>query len=194
MLFKRFGVAWSIFLKMPLLDEFPTGGLEGSSVVLASFERRDITDFYIDWLNDKEVVKYSNQRFINHTHSSCSVYYESFLHSDNLFLKVLDKSDGTFIGTVTCFYAVPHFTVDVGILIGDKSRWGQGIGTDSWLTVIDWLRTRSCVRKITAGALDQNLAMINLFNKAGMELEAVREKQEYFEGQARDLLFFRLFT
>ena len=187
-------MAWSIFLKMPLVDEFPTGGLEGSSVVLTSFVRSDITDFYIDWLNDKEVVRYSNQRFINHTPSSCNVYYESFLLSDNLFLKVSEKSDGTFIGTVTCFFSAPHSTVDVGILIGDKTRWGQGIGTDIWLTVIDWLRTRSCVRKITAGAQDQNLGMINLYKKAGMELEEVREKQEYFEGQARDLLFYRLFT
>ena len=179
---------------MPLLAEFPPGGLEGRSVSLTLFERSDITASYMGWLNDKQIVKFSNQRFIDHTLSSCQSYYESFLGSDNLFLKVSDKNDGKFIGTVTCFYAAPHLTVDVGILIGDKMRWGQGFGTDIWLTVIDWLSQQTCVRKITAGALDQNLAMVNLFKKAGMELEAVKEKQEYFEGEARDLLFFRLFT
>ena len=179
---------------MPLVAEFPKGGVEGRSVTLTLFERCDITDFYIDWLNDKEIVKFSNQRFINHTFSSCSVYYESFSGTNNLFLKVSDKNDGAFIGTVTCYYAAPHLTVDVGILIGDKTRWGKGVGSDIWLTIIDWLSKQSSVRKITAGALDQNLAMIRLFKKAGMELEAVKEKQEYFEGEARDLLFFRLFT
>ena len=50
------------------------------------------------------------------------------------------------------------------------------------------------MRKITTGALDQDLAMIRLFKKAGVELEAVKVKREYFEGEARDLLFFRFFT
>mgnify|MGYP006139229499 CR=1 FL=1 len=36
-------------------------------VTVTNFTRRHLTSNYISWLNDQELVKYSEQRHLNHT-------------------------------------------------------------------------------------------------------------------------------
>ena len=63
----------------------------GNIVQLRSFVESDISDTYISWLNDKEVVRYSNQRFLNHTVESSRNYLKSFLDSNNIYMAIEDK-------------------------------------------------------------------------------------------------------
>ena len=58
----------------------------GSKIYLTLFELQDITPEYIGWLNDQEVVKFSNQRFFKHTHKTSVNYLKSFEGTSNLFL------------------------------------------------------------------------------------------------------------
>ena len=48
-------------------------------------------------------------------------------------------SDDRQIGTMTAYISVHHGTVDVGIMIGAKSVWGEGYGQDAWNTFVNWL-------------------------------------------------------
>ena len=52
--------------------------LRGHRVVLAPFQATDITETYLDWLNDPAVVRFSNQRFVRHDHTSSERYLASF--------------------------------------------------------------------------------------------------------------------
>ena len=52
--------------------------VDGSEIYLLPFENSDITSEYISWLNDPEVVRFSNQRFIRHTIKSSQIYLKSF--------------------------------------------------------------------------------------------------------------------
>ena len=62
--------------------------LQGEKVLIRLFDIQDITKSYINWLNDAEVVRYSNQRFTNHTYESCVRYLSSFTETDNYFLNI----------------------------------------------------------------------------------------------------------
>ena len=77
------------------------------------------------WLNDKEVVRYSEQRHIKHTIESQTRYLESFTNSSNCFWAVIQKvPTDEMIGSITA-YIDPHNSVaDVGILIGSRGHWG----------------------------------------------------------------------
>jgi len=169
--------------------------LVGKEVVLRRFELCDLNETYVGWLNDPEVVKFSNQRFTNHTLESCRRYLEGFKGSFNLFLSVrLPAPQGErAVGTMTAYRNVHHGTADIGILIGDRNVWGLGLGLDAFRTLADWLDGTAGMRKLTAGTLSCNKGMVRVAEKAGFELEAVRRQQEVVEGEAVDMLHFARF-
>ncbi len=167
--------------------------LQGAKVVLSPFSVEDITDEYVAWLNDPEVVKYSNQRFVSHTLESCRRYYQGFAGSANLFVSVRSKADGTAIGTMTAYVSPHHQTVDIGIMIGCRSVWGTGMGQDAWNTLLNWFIGERRVRKVTAGTMRCNAPMVKLMERSAMTLEAIRPQQELLDGVPQDMLYFGKF-
>ena len=175
-----------------LLPEFDV--LLGEQVVLRPFRALDISTEYINWLNNPVVVKYSNQRFRTHTRESCEAYLASFSGTSNRFINIERKCDGISVGTMTAYVSIPHRTVDVGILLGCTSIWGKGMGQDAWNTFLRWLLSQPSVRKVTAGAMGCNVAMVRIMERSGMVLEAVRPKQELLDGIPQDLLYYGIFS
>lgn len=165
----------------------------GEKIVLRRFTMEDITPEYISWLNDPEVVRYSNQRFTRHTRETCTQYLKSFEKSPNLFLSVRAKEGATAIGTMTAYVSPHHGTVDMGIMIGKGAARGQGLGQDAWNTLLAWFIGRDEIRKVTAGTMRANGAMLRLMEKAGMQHEATRVGQELLDGVPQDILYYAKF-
>ncbi|EAT59816.1 GNAT family N-acetyltransferase [Chlorobium ferrooxidans] len=165
----------------------------GEKVLLRLFTPADINEVYIGWLNDPEVVRYSNQRFHRHDAESSRRYLATFSDTDNLFMSIHALSDNRQIGTMTAYRFRHHGTVDVGIMIGDRSVWGKGYGQDAWNTFTGWLLSQKEIRKLTAGTSALNYGMIKLMERSGMTFEAVRKAQEIFDGQAADILYYAKF-
>jgi len=168
--------------------------LEGGKVVLKPFLVTDINESYIGWLNDQNVVKFSNQRFLLHSMDSCLRYRAAFEGTDNLFMSIRRLTDNELIGTLTVYVASNHGTADIGIMVGNKSVWGMGYGLDAWNTTVNWLLGRQDIRKLTAGTLACNFGMIALMERSGMILEATRKAQEIVEGCPVDMLYYAKFN
>ena len=168
--------------------------LTGKNIVLSEFQRLDITDEYIAWLNDFDVVKFSNQRFASHNRTTCEAYLASFVGTSNKFLVIRHNESNKIIGTMTVYQNLHHGTADVGIMIGDKNFWGKGLGQEAWDAVLNWLLTSVGMRKVTAGTLQCNHGMIRLMERSQMELEAVKKKQEIVDGVATDLVYYAKFA
>ena len=168
--------------------------LEGAKVRLRRFTPGDITPSYLSWLNDPVVTRFSNQRFRSHTQNTCEDYCAGFNGSPHLFLSVQDKLSDAAIGTMTA-YANPHHGVcDVGIMIGARDCWSGGYGQDAWDTLTRWLLSEGGVRKLTAGCLATNAAMVRLMQRSGMEPDGVRARQEMVEGEAIDIVHYAAFS
>jgi RimJ/RimL family protein N-acetyltransferase len=167
--------------------------IKGERVWLQPFTEADVTPAYLGWLNDPVVTRYSNQRFARHTRESSLSYLRSFTGSPNLFFSMRRRSDGLALGTMTAYVARHHGTADVGILIGQRAAWGQGYGLDAWSTLLLWLLHERGLRKVTAGALDCNAAMLRLMERSGMHAEGARRRQEIVEGVEHDILYYARF-
>ena len=164
----------------------------GSKVYLTLFALDDITPEYIGWLNDKEVVKFSNQRFLKHTYKSSANYLQSFEETSNLFLAIKDLSSKKTIGTMTTYISEHHQTADIGILLGNRDYWGKGIGFDAWATLVKWASAN--YRKVSAGAVAVNKPMIALMEKSGMEFEGLKKHHEVVNDCSTDVLFYGKFS
>jgi len=160
--------------------------ITGRQVNLERFNISCITSEYLSWLCDPVVVRYSNQRFKQHTQQTCLDYLQAFSTSPNLFLAIRLLGSHRLVGTMTAYVAVPHGTADIGLMIGDRSHWGKGLGLDAWQTLMSYLLSGGFVRKVTGGTLGCNIGMIRIMERSGMLLEAVRSKQQIVEDEAQD--------
>jgi RimJ/RimL family protein N-acetyltransferase len=167
--------------------------LDGAKVRLRDFQGCDITPAYLGWLNNPEVVRYSNQRFREHTIETSKRYLATFSGSANHFLAICDRDGGEVVGTLTVYRDLNHYTADIGILIGAPSTWGRGLGLDAFRTVTLALERTGQVRKLTAGTLAVNEGMVRIMKRAGFELEATRRGQELLEGQPVDVVYYARF-
>lgn len=167
--------------------------LIGTKVELRSFNESCITADYLSWLNDPQVLRFSNQRFRQHTRESCLRYLATFDATPHYFLAIHDRESGDMIGTMTAYVNENHGTADMGILVGNRSVWGQGIGCDAWSTLMAYLLNVRGLRKVTGGTLACNVGMIKIMERSGMQLEAIRKAQEIVEGNPQDALYYAKF-
>jgi [ribosomal protein S5]-alanine N-acetyltransferase len=168
--------------------------LAGKKTLLRPFKADDISTVYLGWLADPEVVRFSNQRFRIHTRESALAYLNSFAGgSGNLFLGILSVEDQRLVGTITAYRSQTHQTADMGLMVGDRSYWGRGIGLDAWSTLMQYLLDTGGLRKVTGGTLRSNVGMIRVMERSGMQLEAVRAQQELVDQVAQDVLYYARF-
>lgn len=170
------------------------GVLMGREVFLRPFSVSDLTQAYLDWMQDAEVVRFSNQRFRAHTAATCRSYLDSFSGSSDHFLAICHKVTGAMVGTMTVYRNVPHGTADIGIMIGDRGVWGQGIGSDAFCTAMDALLCSGAVRKVTAGTVVLNTGMVRIMEKAGMQHDGTRRAQEVIDGVPVDIVYYARFS
>jgi len=168
--------------------------LTTSRLRLQPFQAADINESYLTWLNDPEVTRYSNQRFHQHTAESCAAYLASFARTSNSFLVIEHLENQQPIGTATVYRNKRHGTADIGLMVGERRYWGQGYGREAWQAVLEALLAEAGMRKITGGTARPNRAMVRIMEQSGMELEAVRARQELIEGQPVDLLYYARFA
>lgn len=172
----------------------PNFELRGERVRLRPMRPADITPLHVAWLSDPEVVRYSNQRFVRHTRYTSRSYLGRFEGSGDLYLSARLLESDRPIGTLTAYRQLHHGTADIGILMGERAVWGQGLGGEAFKLLADWLAVQPGMRKLTCGTLSLNHGMLKIAERAGFEREAVRVAQELVGGKAADLIYFARFT
>ena len=170
---------------MPL-DNF----MNSNSVQLLPMRSSDITDAYLRWLNDKELMKFSNQRHIIHTRTSSESYLESFDQNSSFIFKIVSENE--MIGTLSLSVDKHNLVGVMGILIG-REYCRLGLGGKAWSRAIEMSFNEIGLRKIKAGAAACNLPMIRVFKKSDMSFEANLSSDLLIEGLPQDLHIYSKF-
>lgn len=162
---------------------------------LEPFSKSHLTAQVVSWLNDPEVVRYSDQRHRQHSLESSRAYLESFAGSNNGYWAIFTRGESeTMIGTVTAYVDMPNSVADVGILIGDRRFWRGGYGSESFAGVVNWLFMYRGIRKVTAGTMAENAAMLGVMRKIGMREEGRRERYYLLAGREVDMIHATIFA
>jgi len=153
-----------------------------------------LTKRYVSWLNDAEVVRFSEQRHRRHSLDSCRDYWRSFEGTPNLFWAVLAREPQFgHIGNLSVYVDPPNLVADVTILIGEKKVWNRGFGSEAWAAVCDYLLGEGGMRKVTAGTLAENTGMIGVMRRTGMVDDGRRIRQCLLDGCEVDVVHYALF-
>ena len=152
---------------------------------LDKFTEKYVTQKYVGWLDDPVLMKYSEQRHYSHDIGSCIRYVNSFTGTKNLLYAVVDSNTHQHVGNINDYIDSFNQTADVGILIGVG---GNGYGLSAWNQMLDRLFSPDLsIRKVTAGTMSENKAMLRIFEKSGMSYEYTKIRHFCIEQRLVDM-------
>jgi [ribosomal protein S5]-alanine N-acetyltransferase len=155
--------------------------LENDHLYLRPLNIQDITDEYVDGLNDPEVNRFLvDVRRNVQTKELVEKYVRSNLEDPSaILLGIFVKHDQKrMVGTVRVsgidFF---HFTASIGICLFEKQLWKKGYALQAMRLVKDHLFGEFGLHYLEAGVYAKNINSINLFARAGfIEWFRIRDK------------------
>jgi [ribosomal protein S5]-alanine N-acetyltransferase len=164
-------------------------------IAITPLKPEHVTPEYVAWLNDPDVVRFTEARFQRHTLESTVAYVRAIDASprDEL-LRIL--VEGAHVGNIKLTGIDRHHRrSSIGILIGRRDLWGRGIGPRAVELIAQHAFGRLALHKLVAGIYAENERSRKTFERAGFRLEAVLKDHRRFEDNFVDeMLLARLNT
>lgn len=155
----------------------------------------DVSQDYVDWLNDPQINQYLESRFQAHNMDSTRAFVASVLNSsDSIFLGITSRVLGKHVGNIKLGpINREHGLGEIGIMIGDRGAWGRGIGAEAIRMIVAIAKHQLGLRKITAGCYATNAGSKRAFENAGFFIECVRSDHFLVDGKTEDLALLAKF-
>ena len=148
------------------------------NVSLETFFPEHVTPNYLAWLQDKEVMQFTEARFAAHTEESLREYVrQSNAKSTSCLWRIMVEGCGHVGNVALTGIDFHHKRSSLGLIIGDKRVWGLGVGTRAVMLATRYAFDVAGLEKITAGIYTPNQSSIRIFEKAGYRKEATLKRQ-----------------
>jgi RimJ/RimL family protein N-acetyltransferase len=147
--------------------------LQGEHIQLKTLTPAMVTQKYINWMNDSDVTKYTESRFVKHTMESIKGWVRDVSGSSNDYLYGIYANDH--IGNIKLHINEHHNLADIGIIIGDKTQWGNGYAVEAIKLLTEHGFNKIGLHKISAGIYTNNIGSIKAFRKAGYKEDGRHE-------------------
>ena len=154
--------------------------LVGSLFSLIPFKEEHISDRYIGWLNDPEVNRFLEIRYVRQTYDTVLEYVRSFSDSSEKFMwGIYPEGSKDLIGTATLYIIYrQHGMCGIGLMIGDRNFWGGAASTGAIELMAEYAFETLGLRRMHAETYASNLGMNFTFKRMGFALEG-RLKKAY---------------
>ncbi len=160
----------------------------GKSFFLRVLKKKDVTKDYVNWLNDYEVTKYTEQKYKKHTFKNVEQFVLQKFKSKNDFLFEIffnKKHIGNIkLGPISW----EHKSADISYFIGNKNYWGKNIGTMVVKRVVKFALNHLSLEKINTGYYSLNVSSAKLLKKSGFKIEGKKIKNVIFENKRVDFI------
>ena len=156
--------------------------LEGHLVRLRALERSDVERAYT-WVNDREVTQYLLLRYpMSRTQEE--KYLAEAAEQGNGYADTrlaIETKDGLHIGMCGLHHGrAEDRHASLGIMVGDKSYWSNGYGSDAVMTLLRFAFEEMNLNKVELGVFDFNERAIACYQKCGF-IEDGRRREHYFQ-------------
>lgn len=149
-------------------------------VTLREFEISDAEEVYNNWGKDPEVSKYmlwKAYQSMDDAIKSIEYYIECY-KKDDAFKQYAIIYDGHVVGSINIVTSKRHCTGEIAYCLS-KKYWRKGIMSEAIRLLTDYYFNNYNLVRISAEAIEPNIASRKLLEKCGFELEGVLKKK-YF--------------
>ena len=142
-------------------------------VELKLLTTENATAEYVEWLNNKEINQYLESRYSKHSIATVSQYIMEIKESEDVYLfGIFSKENGIHIGNIKLGPVNSIYgRAEIGLLIGDRSYWGKGLGAQAIGIICDYAKNDLGLHKVEAGCYAENIGSLKAFEKAGFIVE-----------------------
>ena len=168
--------------------------LRGAQVYLRPLQRSDLSDRYLGWLNDPEATRYLETGLFPSTMRDLERFFDNVTGSRaEVILAIVHKKSGLHIGNIKLGpINWVHRGATLGILIGDRKFWGQGLGEECVRLTVEYGFSKLNLHRIDLGVFAEHESAVRCYEKAGFKIEG-RFREELFQGgQYKDRLWMGL--
>ena len=165
--------------------------IEGKIVNLRAREMSDVDRFY-HWINDREVTRFLNMRYrISYAAEEAFIRGQvTPLGSYAWVGFAIETKDGTHIGSINFHEVSPeNRNAVLGVMIGDKSYWSKGYGTDAMLTFLRFGFEEMNLHRIGLTVHARNARARACYRKCGLSDEATLRQHRYQRGEYIDTIW-----
>ncbi|MFC1715761.1 GNAT family N-acetyltransferase [Candidatus Poribacteria bacterium] len=159
----------------------------GDRIYLRPLDMEDI-DPFVQWLNDEEVRQYlSRMSPLNKVREKD--FIEGLYKNDSeIVLGIVLKEDDQLIGNLALHrISSPFRHAGMGIVIGDKSCWSKGYGTEAMNLMMGYGFDELNLHRIFLTVLSFNTRAIRTYEKVGFKKEGVFRDHIYRNGKYHDV-------
>ena len=168
----------------------PTDRWRDDAIELFLLTPDAVSDAYIGWLNDPEINRYLESRFVMQDRASVEGFVAGVLASErDVLFGIRDLRLDRHVGNIKLGpIDRRHGLGEIGLMIGDRTAWGRGVGSRASDIVSNIAAHELGLRKVTAGCYASNGGSKRAFEKVGFVVEAVRPAHFLFDGMPEDLV------
>lgn len=167
-----------------------------NNLILKKLTLKDVNSEYCKWMNDKEVTKFTEQRFKRHSITEIKNFIREKNNSKVEFLFGIFMKKKSMIIHVGNIKLGPinrfHRSAEISYLIGNKNFWKKGIGTKAVGMIIKVAKKRFKLKKLIAGCYSNNYGSIKVLKKNLFKKEADLKSQILFKSKRINKLIFGL--
>ena len=128
----------------------------------------EVSQNYLNWLNDKETMKYLNINNIQNLDSLKKFVTNKIKDNNILFASIFDKFKLNHIGNIKYEpINVDNKYAVLGILIGEKKYQGLGLAKEIILSCNQYLKKKYNLNNIYLGCHKENIYAIKAYEKIG---------------------------
>ena len=131
-------------------------------ITLKKFTKKNITQNYISWLNNKSLMKYSRHKRTIFDYKICENFYKKMKLQRNLFFAIYRNEKH--IGNIIAYVDLVKKKAEISILTTQT-----GTGFESYQKIIFFLKKMKII-KIYSGTSKSNIRMIKLCKKLKMKV------------------------
>ena len=155
--------------------------------------KKDISNKYLNWMNDLEVHKYTEQKYTNHSLTNIRKFVKAKNKSKNEFLYGIFLKRNNFkihIGNIKLGHInLIHMTGEISYFIGEKELWGGGGATLAIKEIIK-IAKKMGLKKLKAGLYEMNIGSKKILEKNGFKPEGKMKSEIVYKGNRYNLYLF----
>ncbi len=169
--------------------------LRGKKVIIKPLAEKHLPVCF-RWVQDPEVTRFTRFPIPKNMKAEREWYREMRKRSQtNKLFAIHDENTNKYIGTIGLHKIDTKLNKNcfAGILIGEKSFWNRGYGTDAMKTILHYCFKTLKLHKVSLTVDPKNKRAIHCYKKAGFRQEGYLKDDNFYKGEWLDSILMAAF-
>ena len=156
--------------------------LEGEKVRLRPMEESDLPHF-VEWFADGEVTRWLAEAPKSPSLGDEREWYLRQRSNPETLLWAIEMRDGRMVGSTELRLEPERRKAELGIVIGEKSEWSGGLGTDAVRLVLGFAFEELELNRVELTTDEENARAIRCYERVGFVHEGLKRQDRVVDGR-----------